>query len=58
MRKSLTGVGAHDAQAPHFEIRATVEQVAIAASLFWTVAANRPFFAAVLQRKIRVETEG
>ncbi|WP_298235649.1 phosphoethanolamine transferase [uncultured Azohydromonas sp.] len=38
-----------------FEIPATVEQVALVASLFWTLAANRLFFAAALHGRSLAE---
>ena len=49
MQQRSSGVAASSVAARPFEIRATVEWVAVAASLFWTVAANRPFFASALQ---------
>jgi lipid A ethanolaminephosphotransferase len=55
MLKLSSGAGATLAPAPTFEIRATVEQVAIAAALFWTVVANRPFFAAALQDRATLD---
>jgi hypothetical protein len=49
MSKYFTRAGASPAATRRFRIHATVEQVAIAAALFWTVAANRPFFAFALE---------
>lgn len=40
---------------PRFEIPATVEQVVLVASLFWTLASNRLFFAAALHERSLAE---
>ncbi len=49
MPKYLTPARASHAPAHRLRIPATIEQLAVAAALFWTVAANGPFFAFALQ---------
>jgi len=55
MNTLWAGAVAAETPARRFEIPATVEQVAIAAALFWTVVANRPFFAAALQDRAALD---